>query len=193
MDDGDSDPNVPMARCARECEAGYTTPLALQRIPALLALEVQDNGKTSLDQRPSGSDLEDGHGEPLVRRGAHRQRIEAETGDPGLTPDRREIPVQRRSPARAGSQTALADLRPESCQSDRGVRLLRRDHGDFPHPYVFVIIELGTRRILHQNVTAQPTAEWTLQQFRGALPGDHPYRFVITTGTASSRSNWTRE
>jgi len=114
-----------------------------------------------------------------VRRGAHRQRIEAETGDPGLTPDRREIPVQRRSPARAGSQTALADLRPESCQSDRGVRLLRRDHGDFPRPYVFVIIELGTRRILHQNVTAQPTAEWTLQQFRGALPGDHPYRFVI--------------
>ena len=45
--------------------------------------------------------------------------------------------------------------------------------------YVFVIMELGTRRILHQNVTAQPTAEWTLQQLREALPGDHPYRFVI--------------
>jgi hypothetical protein len=41
--------------------------------------------------------------------------------------------------------------------------------------YVFVIMELGTRRVLHQNVTA----EWTLQQFREALPGDHPYRFVI--------------
>jgi hypothetical protein len=40
-------------------------------------------------------------------------------------------------------------------------------------------MELGTRRILHQNVTAQPTAEWTLQQLREALPGDHPYRFVI--------------
>jgi putative transposase len=45
--------------------------------------------------------------------------------------------------------------------------------------YVFVIMELGTRRILHQNVTAHPTADWTLQQFREALPGDHPYRFVI--------------
>jgi putative transposase len=45
--------------------------------------------------------------------------------------------------------------------------------------YVFVIMELGTRRILHQNVTAHPTAEWTLQQFREALPGEHPYRFVI--------------
>jgi putative transposase len=45
--------------------------------------------------------------------------------------------------------------------------------------YVFVIMELETRRILHQNVTAHPTAEWTLQQFREALPGDHGYRFVL--------------
>ena len=45
--------------------------------------------------------------------------------------------------------------------------------------YVFVIMELGTRRILHHNVTDQPTAEWTLQQFRETLPDDHPYRFVI--------------
>jgi hypothetical protein len=28
--------------------------------------------------------------------------------------------------------------------------------------YVFVLIEVGTRRILHSNVTAHPTAEWTL-------------------------------
>src|SRR5215831_6230923 len=45
--------------------------------------------------------------------------------------------------------------------------------------YVFVVMEIGSRRILHHNVTAHPTAEWTLQQFREALPGDHPYRFVI--------------
>ena len=45
--------------------------------------------------------------------------------------------------------------------------------------YVFVIMELGTRRMLYQNVTAHPTAEWTLQQFREALPGDHPYRYLI--------------
>jgi transposase InsO family protein len=45
--------------------------------------------------------------------------------------------------------------------------------------YVFVVMEIGSRRILHYNVTAHPTAEWTLQQFREALPGDHHYRFVI--------------
>jgi transposase InsO family protein len=45
--------------------------------------------------------------------------------------------------------------------------------------YVFVVIEIGSRKILHQNVTAHPTAAWTLQQFREALPGGHPYRFLI--------------
>ena len=45
--------------------------------------------------------------------------------------------------------------------------------------YVFVIMELGRRKILHHNVTAHPTAEWTLQQFREALAEEHPYRRVI--------------
>jgi transposase InsO family protein len=45
--------------------------------------------------------------------------------------------------------------------------------------YVFVLMEVGTRQILHHNVTAHPTAEWTLQQFRETLPGYHPYRFVL--------------
>src|SRR5260370_39518931 len=40
-------------------------------------------------------------------------------------------------------------------------------------------MEIGSRRTPHQNGTAHPTAEWTLQQLREALPGDHPYRFVI--------------
>lgn len=45
--------------------------------------------------------------------------------------------------------------------------------------YVFLLMELGTRRILHCNLTAHPTAEWTLQQFREAIPTDHAYRFLI--------------
>ena len=45
--------------------------------------------------------------------------------------------------------------------------------------YVFFVMELGRRQILHYGVTAHPTAEWTLQQFREALPDSHPYRFLI--------------
>src|ERR1700739_45200 len=45
--------------------------------------------------------------------------------------------------------------------------------------YVFVAMEIGTRRILHTNVTAHPTSEWTIQQFREFLTFDHPYRFLI--------------
>jgi hypothetical protein len=38
--------------------------------------------------------------------------------------------------------------------------------------YVFVTMEVGCRRIIHINVTARPTAEWTLQQFRNAISGE---------------------
>jgi putative transposase len=44
---------------------------------------------------------------------------------------------------------------------------------------VFVVIEHASRRLLHVNVTAHPTAEWTLQQLREAIPADHDYRFLI--------------
>jgi len=45
--------------------------------------------------------------------------------------------------------------------------------------YVFVAMEIGSRRILHCNVTAHPTAAWTTQQFREVLDDVHPYKFVI--------------
>jgi putative transposase len=45
--------------------------------------------------------------------------------------------------------------------------------------YVFVVMEHVTRRMLHTNVTAHPTAEWTLQQLREAIPADHGYRFLL--------------
>ena len=45
--------------------------------------------------------------------------------------------------------------------------------------YVFLIIEHGSRKILHTNVTDHPTADWTRQQLREAIPSDHAYRFLI--------------
>jgi putative transposase len=45
--------------------------------------------------------------------------------------------------------------------------------------YVFLTMEVGSRRILHYNLTAHPTASWTLPQFREAIPSDHSYQFLI--------------
>src|SRR5229473_7128810 len=45
--------------------------------------------------------------------------------------------------------------------------------------YVFVLMEVGSRKLLHFNVTSHPTAAWTLQQFLEAIPSDHSYSWVI--------------
>ena len=38
--------------------------------------------------------------------------------------------------------------------------------------YVFLVLAHDRRRIVHFNVTAHPTAEWTAQQLREAFPFD---------------------
>jgi len=45
--------------------------------------------------------------------------------------------------------------------------------------YVFVVLEVGTRRIVHWNVTEHPTASWTIQQFRTVLTPETSHRFVL--------------
>lgn len=45
--------------------------------------------------------------------------------------------------------------------------------------YVFVVIEHGTRRLKHVNVTANPTADWTLQQLRELIGDGGVHRYLI--------------
>jgi putative transposase len=40
--------------------------------------------------------------------------------------------------------------------------------------YVFVVLDVGTRRILPWNVTEHPTPAWTIQQFRMTITGERP-------------------
>jgi putative transposase len=44
---------------------------------------------------------------------------------------------------------------------------------------VFVVIEHGTRRLAHINVTANPTADWTLQQLREVVGNGGGHRYLI--------------
>jgi putative transposase len=45
--------------------------------------------------------------------------------------------------------------------------------------YVFVVIEHGTRRLAHVNVTAHPSADWTLQQLRAVVGEEGGHRYLI--------------
>ena len=45
--------------------------------------------------------------------------------------------------------------------------------------YVFVVIEHRSRRLIHYNVTAHPSAAWTLQQLREVVGYGDRYRFLI--------------
>ena len=45
--------------------------------------------------------------------------------------------------------------------------------------YVFLVLAHDRRRILHFNVTAHPTAEWTGQQLREAFPFEQVPRYLL--------------
>ena len=45
--------------------------------------------------------------------------------------------------------------------------------------YCFVVLHLDRRRVVHFNVTANPTAQWTSHQLNEAFPFDEAPRFVI--------------
>ena len=45
--------------------------------------------------------------------------------------------------------------------------------------YVFVILSLERRRVIHFNVTTNPTSEWTSLQLTQAFPFDSAPRFLI--------------
>jgi putative transposase len=49
----------------------------------------------------------------------------------------------------------------------------------FRQLYVFVMIEHGSRRLVHMNVAPHPTAVWTLQQLREGIAFGDGYRYLL--------------
>ena len=45
--------------------------------------------------------------------------------------------------------------------------------------YVWFAIDHGRRRILHFNVTTNPTARWVIQQLRETFPEEPTHRFLV--------------
>jgi len=50
---------------------------------------------------------------------------------------------------------------------------------NFQMLYVFLVLAHDRRRIVHFNVTAHPTAEWTAHQLREAFPWDSAPRYLL--------------
>jgi hypothetical protein len=57
---------------------------------------------------------------------------------------------------------------------------------------VFLVLAHDRRRIVHFNVTAHPTAEWTGQQLREAFPFEQTPRYLLRDRDASSAMSFAR-
>ncbi len=58
--------------------------------------------------------------------------------------------------------------------------------------FAFVIVELGSRRVVHTGVTRHPTDAWVAQQLREATPFDQRPRFLIRDNDAKYGSAFAR-
>jgi putative transposase len=58
--------------------------------------------------------------------------------------------------------------------------------------FIFFIIELGSRRVVHFGVTKSPTDEWTAQQLREATPFGKAPRFLIRNNDSKFGAGFTR-
>ena len=93
--------------------------------------------------------------------------LKLKLGYPGLGPDCSEI-LERGLPS-PHFEPALEHLRSESRKGNRGLRFLHLCHRDLRVLYVFVAMEIGSRRILHCNVTEHPAANWTIRSSANSL------------------------
>jgi putative transposase len=59
--------------------------------------------------------------------------------------------------------------------------------------YVFLVLAHERRRILHFNVTAHPTAEWTAQQLRNAFSWDSAPRYLLRDRDRIFGDDFTRQ
>ena len=93
-----------------------------------------------------------------------------------------EISVSRYMPKRpppAGSRQRWATFMRNHLHETLAIDFAVVPTATFGIVYVFFVLSLERRRVLHFNLTKHPTAEWTAQQVVEACPFDLPGRFLI--------------
>ncbi len=102
-----------------------------------------------------------------------------------------EITVSRYMPKRpppAGSRQRWATFSSNHLHETLAIDFAVVPTATFGIVYVFFVLSLERRRVLHFNVTRHPTAEWTAQQVVEACPFDLPGRFMIRDNERQLRS-----
>ena len=73
----------------------------------------------------------------------------------------------------------MDDLCAKPREGHGGLRFCGRRDTPLQILCVFLVMEVGSRKLVHVNVSAHPTSSWTIQQLREASPSDHAYRWLI--------------
>ena len=157
---------------------GYADPLASPGLAALLAVEIP--ARPAADSgRPAATDHHDGPREPNLGRRAIADELLLKLG---LIVSPRTVGryLRRLRPSRGGRPaqrwaTFVRNHAHAVLACDFFTTITVR----FRILYVFVVLDVGTRRIIHWNVTEHPTADWTIQQCRAAITGETAHRFLI--------------
>ena len=111
-------------------------------------------------------------------RRAHRQRTAAQVGNSALAANRPQVLAE------AAFGRPRGDLRWSTFLKSHARGILACDFfvavtASLRVLYVFVVIEHGTRRLAHVNVTAHPSAAWTLQQLREVIADADEHKYLI--------------
>jgi len=105
------------------------------------------------------------------------EELAAKFGIEHSTSTIRRYMVPRRNAPR-GDQTWRAFIRNHG-KAVWSCDFLTQHTAFFAVAYIFVIMEIGSRRVVHVNVTANPTLPWVKQQVREATAWDQSPRFLV--------------
>jgi hypothetical protein len=156
---------------------GDCYPLAPCRLASVLALS--DAPRPAADSlRASPFDSAHGQGKLFVGPGTHRQRTPAQARAASFASYRSQVHAQAGAwpPAR---RSTLATFLRNHAQAIIACDFFVAVTATFRMVYVFVVIHHGSRRLLHQNVTSNPTAAWTLQQIRETIGFHAGYGYLL--------------
>ena len=154
--------------------------LAPSRLQAVLAPSVDVSRRSADPGFPASTSPSSAASPATTPSGARTRSPRSSPPSSGST-----IPRARSAATWSGAPMAPARPRPGAPSFSNHAKevwacdFLTQYTAFFAVVYVFVIMEVGSRRIVHVNVTTNPTLAWVKQQIREATAWDQTPRFLV--------------